>query len=126
MTYFTSYKGKWKVPLEDKDLKLTVTTLASFSHVYNVFTIYRGYENGQMAFADSVTIASEPGKRCSAVLYMNQRSSYFYGTPDKKSKVFVMQTTHPKIETPKYLIIDFSGCPEKPPTYRVSDKKPKG
>lgn len=120
MAYFTEFVGRWEIPLEDDDLELTKTTSSSFSHLYDVFTIYEGYSNGQIAFARSVVIANESGGGCSAVLYENQKSRYFFGKPDKTSKVFVMQSLHPKAEMPDNLIIDFSGCPKKPPTFTVS------
>lgn len=133
MKYFLPYKGEW-TSVDNKNLTdgkpLRKTTKCWFSHGYSIFTIFSGFSSGQISFSDSVTIYSQRGIGCHAVLYQSDdtgyTSTYFRGTPDKDNKVFVMETMHPKTKSPHYLMIDFSLCPKKPPTYRTSKEKPKG
>ena len=129
MRYFLPFKGTWEIKdalkMETMD-NLTETTSCGFSDPYDIFTVSRGYHNGQMSFGERVTIMNVANRSCHAVLYKEQSPSYFHGTPDKASKVLVLETLNPKFKGHKYLIIDFRPCPKKPPTFYTSDKKPKG
>ena len=130
MSYFMPYKGQWTDTHKDKadkDNEFKETTVASFSHLYNVFTINKYFEilKPKTSAIETLTIQDQQSDRCNATLYRNKRSYYFSGIPDKKSKIFVLKNIKPMNKTENFLIIDFSGCPKKPPIYKLSHEKPK-
>ncbi len=127
MVYFKPYKGKWTEIHHAKGEKIKEHTEANFSHRHDIFNIRKVLDFEKMQIAgdvESLTITNQRNHHCDAVLYRNRQSYYFSGKPDEKSKVLVMKNKDSQNKIEKYLIIDFSGCPAKPPSYKLSDLKP--
>lgn len=121
--FFQNFAGEWKSEPTGERPHLSITR-ANYSLMFGMFQISHSESDGNHDSGWIVQIVEQKPGELHAIFLSGGVACYFKGRIEGNSKAIPFEALFPDLNQPGFLTVDFSKCPDSPPTATLSKTKP--